>query len=104
QSRLAIVYKIHGSLTPQSIYNEEGDEIIISENDYVNFMSLGNPFPSDILTPLKNKPLLFLGYSLSDWNVRSIFQSIRRKRANPRGDMCINNRYGTYEAQFFDKS
>ena len=85
ESRLAVVYKIHRSPAPDSRYNEEGDEIIISENDYVNFMAIGNPIPSDVLNTLKAKPVLFLGYSLNDWNLRSIFQSIRRKRAYPEG-------------------
>jgi hypothetical protein len=49
---------------------------------------------------------LFLGYSLSDWNVRSVFQSLRKKRGEDfRGqDYSVMFHSGTYEQLFFQKN
>lgn len=69
-----IIYKMHGSLLPQ-----DQDSFVISEGDYVEFLyrMIGNaaipPFFADYL---RTRSLLFLGYSLSDWNVRLLFRNV----------------------------
>jgi hypothetical protein len=76
-----VVLKIHGSIDR----SEEGrDGFVITEDDYIEYLA-GEPLekmlPDDILTKLRRNHLLFLGYSLRDWNLR-VF--LRRLKRNPR--------------------
>ena len=50
----------------------------ITEDDYIKFISLINDgelgIPRPILSKIKNRSLLFLGYSLEDWDIRMIYK------------------------------
>jgi hypothetical protein len=71
---LAIVFKMHGCLNPAF---DSPDGIIITEADYVSFISnLEDAVPAAVGALLPNKRLLFLGYSFSDWNIRSVYESM----------------------------
>lgn len=66
---IAEVYKIHGSLNdPQSI--------IINEKDYRDFKEKREYLASKLLTIFMEYPIIFMGYSLSDTNIRDILSSI----------------------------
>ena len=81
---LVVVYKIHGSLSEQE--RRDDDSIVISDNDYVQYISrmssTEGALPAHVRNLMLEKPLLFLGYSLNDWNVRSIFEMIRQERGS----------------------
>ncbi len=81
---LVVVYKIHGSLSEQE--GRDDDSIVISDNDYVEYISRmsssNGALPAHVRNLMQAKPLLFLGYSLNDWNVRSIFELIRQGRGS----------------------
>lgn len=70
-----LVYHLHGYFdTPQSM--------VLTEGDYLDFL-IGlsqNPqfFPSEILTALAGTSLLFVGYSLADWDFRVLFRGLFR--------------------------
>jgi len=68
-----LVYHLHGHYdTPQSM--------VLTEDDYLNFMvnlsSDQNFLPPAIRTALAGTSLLFIGYSLSDWNFRVLFRGL----------------------------
>lgn len=66
---IAEVYKIHGSLNePQSI--------IINEKDYKEFKEKREYLAAKLLTIFMEYPIIFMGYSLSDTNIRDILSSI----------------------------
>jgi len=71
-----IIYKMHGSLD-----EEPGqDTFVISEEDYLNFLSrMGDAtaVPSVVLSYLRTRSLLFLGYSLRDWNLRMVLRNLK---------------------------
>ncbi len=71
-----VIYKMHG--TSQHT-GEAGidDSIVLTEFDYVNFMSsdLLSLIPPAIIDWLRSSHLLFLGYSLEDWNFRALLQN-----------------------------
>lgn len=75
-----VVLKIHGAVSR----DEEGhDSYVISEDDYIRFLaetSLGELIPATLLATLLNSHILFLGYSLRDWNLRVILQQIAAHR------------------------
>ncbi|HET6980090.1 MAG TPA: SIR2 family protein [Pyrinomonadaceae bacterium] len=105
---LVIVCKMHGCLN--SALTEKDDGLVISDNDYVNYISQMNSphgiIPSYVNTLMQDKPFLFLGYSLNDWNVRSVFETIRKKRGEDFGgqDYAVMWYVGEYERLFFKQN
>jgi hypothetical protein len=106
---VVVIYKIHGCLNPK-LKRQEADGVIISDNDYVSYIKQmgkgNNVIPSNVNTLMNNKPFLFLGYSLSDWNIRSIFETMREKRSQFGGvqDFSVMYDVGQYEEIFFQRN
>jgi len=75
--------KIHGDL-------DQADSIVITDEDYIQFvLRMGDKHPyhpvgKNVLTHLIKWPTLFIGYRLSDYNLRLLFKTLRWKmdRAN----------------------
>lgn len=66
---VAEIYKIHGSV-------EDPESIIINEADYNRFNSQSAYLAAKLMTIFVEYPIIFLGYSISDQNVRNIMESI----------------------------
>jgi hypothetical protein len=65
---LTSLYKMHGCIS-----NVEGQSLVVTEEDYINFLT----------NALGEEPRrLFIGYSLSDWNFRTIFKATVERREN----------------------
>jgi hypothetical protein len=69
-----VVFHLHG-------YLEISESMVLTENDYLDFMIRLHDKESPILPPqitiaLATNALLFMGYSLADWNFRVLFRSI----------------------------
>lgn len=72
---IAGVYKIHGSLNdPQSI--------VINEKDYKEFKEKREYLAAKLLTIFMEYPIIFMGYSISDSNIRDILSSIVKCMSN----------------------
>lgn len=105
----AVIYKIHGCLSPEAAYAEDG--VVISDNDYVGYVSrmgrTGGLIPSHVSKLMLDKPFWFLGYSLSDWNVRSIYETLKRS-SDPDGeglpDYSVMYSVGEFEKVFFERN
>jgi hypothetical protein len=77
-----LVYHLHGNIAgPQSL--------VLTEDDYVEFLinlTVGRTngyrgiLPEPVVAALA-RPLLFIGYSLEDWNFRVIFRGMLRETA-----------------------
>ena len=66
---IAEIYKIHGCITrPESI--------IINENDYLDFDRKCDYLAAKLMTLFLEFPIIFIGYSISDYNIKKILQSI----------------------------
>lgn len=80
---IAEVYKIHGSLNkPQSI--------VINENDYKGFKEKRGYLAAKLLTIFMEYPIIFMGYSLSDTNIRDILSSIIKCMTNEQINLLKN--------------
>ena len=68
-----LLYKMHGSADERTF--------VITEEDYVKFISQGSSKSSMIPNPIfrwcQGKSFLFLGYGLEDWNFRVILQRLQ---------------------------
>jgi len=63
------IYKIHGCCT-------EPNSLVITEEDYKEFNERNTYLAAKLLTVFLEHPTIFMGYSISDSNVRSILASI----------------------------
>jgi SIR2-like domain len=71
-----VVMKIHGALDRG---NPRGDSFVITEDDYIDYLTradISRIVPVNLVGKLKNSHLLFLGYSLRDWNLRVILHRV----------------------------
>lgn len=66
---MAEIYKIHGCCMKPS-------SIIINKQDYHNFIEKSAYLSAKLLTIFLENPIIFIGYSLNDANVRRILSSI----------------------------
>ena len=104
---VVIIYKIHGCLHPDFGFDDEG--LVVSDNDYVDYvsrMSSSGMIPATVGDLMREKRLWFLGYSLSDWNVRSIYETIKNKSDPDRKnkDYSVMYSVGDFEGLFFEKN
>jgi hypothetical protein len=71
-----VVLKLHGCLDRE---NAADDSYVITEDSYIDYLSLGDVgalIPIALSQRLTSNSLLFLGYSLSDWNLRVVMNRI----------------------------
>ena len=62
------LYKIHGSI-------EEPNSMIITEEDYKEYDKNSILITSKIVSSLLNSPIIFIGYSLTDLNIKNIIKN-----------------------------
>ena len=65
------VYKIHGSV-------ERPEEIVITESDYEKFEAKYELIKAQLLSLFIHNPIIFLGYSITDSNIRKLLETIYR--------------------------
>lgn len=74
-----ILYKLHGSLPSDEFGSEEPTSILITEDDYIDFLSTmanGEGIAKPILAKLIDSLWLILGYSLKDWDFRMLIRTL----------------------------
>ena len=99
---LPIVYKMHGSLAPDLKDTEDG--LVITDGDYVDFISASSDIvPSSIVFLMAGRRVLFLGYSFSDWNVRSIYETVMHKDGQEQQDYAVTMGLSKFEETYFRK-
>ena len=72
-----VVLKIHGAI--DRALDGEWDSYVITEDHYIEYLTrtdVSSLIPVTLLNKLKRSSILFLGYSLSDWNLRAILHRI----------------------------
>jgi conflict system STAND superfamily ATPase/SIR2-like protein len=76
----ALIVKLFGGV---DIAEPDNDSYVITEDDYLEYIAHAaqTPFlPPEVEDALRRSSYLFLGYSLRDWNVRLLLQSLDRGR------------------------
>jgi hypothetical protein len=77
-AQTTVIYKMHGTICETDC---NWDSFVITEEDYVDFLSR---MTSNVAIPAifnehcRERSFLFLGYSLSDWNLRVILKNLNR--------------------------
>lgn len=107
----SVIFKMHGSILPET---DEWDGFVITEMDHVEFISRvasKSAIPSLFSAYCHDRSLLFIGYSLRDWNFRTILLSINRffaKRAAAFDEdevpsWAIDSEFSELETKFWQK-
>ena len=66
---IAEIYKIHGCVS-------KPETLVFDESDYQNFINKMKYLSAKLLTIFLEYPVIFLGYSITDKNIRNIFDAI----------------------------
>ena len=80
----ALLFKMHGWVQRRS--SDGDDDVIITEDDYVDFMATSGGVVDPYFPPARSprrtrRRFLFLGYSLYDWNFRVFLRFLALRRA-----------------------
>ncbi len=68
-SGIGEIYKIHGSIT-------KPNSLVLTSADYLEFEKNASYLIAKLLTIFLEYPVIFMGYSLSDRNIKNIFKTI----------------------------
>jgi SIR2-like domain len=72
----SVVLKIHGAVDRPS---GDNDSYVITEDNYIDYLTrtdIRKLIPKGLAAKLRNSNILFLGYSMRDWNLRAIFRRV----------------------------
>lgn len=72
-----VIVKVHGAVKRHGEFNE--DNYVITEDDYIEYLTrtdVTTLMPVLVTERLSESHFLFLGYSMSDWNLRVILRRI----------------------------
>jgi hypothetical protein len=74
------ILKIHGTVQREKRRDSQivSDSFVITEDDYVDYLTrnISELLPTILKTKLQESTILFLGYSLRDWNVRAMLRRL----------------------------
>jgi hypothetical protein len=97
-----VVLKLHGFVNR---HDPNHDSYVITEDHYIEYLThadLDELLPASVLTRLLNCHLLFLGYSLRDWNLRAILYQLREK-AKPNDWWAVRRDFDPVEQKTWAK-
>lgn len=96
-----IILKIHGAVNRA---DGDKDSYVITEDDYIRYLArrdMPNPVPSSLEKLMRRNHLLFLGYSLRDWNLRVILFRIWEQRKLSKRSWAIQLNPDELECDFW---
>lgn len=94
-----VVMKIHGAVR-RGVRQPSDDSYVVTEDDYLRAMTatdLSNMLPPDVVTRMHESSFLFLGYSLKDWNLRTILHRIQREQRLDTRSLAVGLSSDVYE-------
>jgi hypothetical protein len=98
-----VVLKIHGTIDRS---NQGHEGFVITEDHYIEYLAeepLEKLLPRDFLTKLRTNHLLFLGYSLRDWNLRVFLRRLKRNPKQTRKAWAVLLSADRVEEQFWQR-
>ena len=98
--RRAVILKMHGAVARHGTFDQ--DNYVITEDHYIDYLANADPsslLPAPIMKRLRNSSFLFLGYGMSDWNLRVILRRIWGERPLDYPSWSIQLGPKTYETK-----
>jgi DNA-binding SARP family transcriptional activator len=75
--RRTIILKLHGRMDPSD--GRELESFVVTEDDYIDYLAqsdVSGALPVGLTAKLRRSHFLFLGYGMSDWNVRVVLNRL----------------------------
>jgi SIR2-like domain/TIR domain len=79
----SVIVKIHGAIDGARGPYTWRDNYVITEDDYIDYLThspVESVMPQQILAKLRDSHLLFLGYTMRDWNLRVFLHRVFGRR------------------------
>jgi hypothetical protein len=98
------VLKIHGSVDRS---DPDADSYVITEDHYIEYLAnrpLEQIIPASVLDRVRNSRLLFLGYSLRDWNLRVFLRRLTQSQRLATKHWAVMLRADEVEEKFWSNS
>lgn len=99
----SVILKLHGTVNREE---KEKDSFVITEDHYIDYLTrtnISNLIPAPLVATLRNSHFMFLGYSLSDWNLRVILHRIWTSQALTYKSWAIQMNPNQLDKQFWNK-
>ncbi|MEU7556157.1 SIR2 family protein [Streptomyces sp. NPDC044571] len=103
-----LIYKLHGGFCEG--LGDDVDTVVVTEGDYIRFvasLTYNTVPPSAIATHILDKRrILFLGYSMADWNMRVILYQLGQRQPRPYDvprSWGVRRSVSVVEQRFWDK-
>jgi len=98
-----VILKIHGAIDRG---DRERDSYVITEDNYIDYLTrtdISSLVPVKLAAKLRQSHILFLGYSMRDWNLRAIFHRIWAERKRGYASWAIQLDPEPIEQAFWQK-
>ncbi|MFG2333979.1 SIR2 family protein [Streptomyces sp. NPDC048604] len=103
-----LIYKLHGGFGDG--LDKDVDTLVVTEGDYIRFVAslASNAVPPVAIAEhiLHDRRILFLGYSMADWNMRVILYQLAQRRPQQQGvprSWGVRRNISVVEKRFWDK-
>ena len=96
-----VILKIHGAVDRS---DSDNDSYVITEDDYIDYLTRTDVsllLPQSLVAKLRRSHMLFLGYSLRDWNLRAIFHRIWQERPRTSASWAIQKNADRLDMRFW---
>lgn len=97
----SVILKIHGDVDRE---DSERDTFVITEDHYIDYLAREGVralIPAYLMRRIRESDLLFLGYSMRDWNLRVILRQIWAEQGFSTGGWSIQRRPSELDLRFW---
>jgi hypothetical protein len=97
----SVILKIHGAVDMEG---RDRDTFVVSEDDYIDYLageSVRSLIPAYLVRRIRESDMLFLGYSMRDWNLRVILRQIWAEQGFNTGGWSIQRGPSEVDLRFW---
>ncbi|HWT24460.1 MAG TPA: SIR2 family protein [Solirubrobacteraceae bacterium] len=97
----SVILKIHGDVDPDEL---DHDTFVVTEDHYIDYLAgegVRSLIPAYLMRRIRESDLLFLGYSMRDWNLRVILRQIWAEQGIRTGGWSIQRNPGEIDKRFW---
>jgi len=97
----SVILKIHGDVDRDDLSR---DTFVVTEDNYIDYLagdSVRKLIPAYLMARIADRDLLFLGYSMRDWNLRVILRQIWAEQGISTGGWSIQRNPSEIDKRFW---